>query len=196
MKYSPVFFMIIFLVVLFSCNRNTGFELSEDEQESFLTKGENITKKGYEILSTELQQAILEEGLQAAIPYCHLKAVLLIDSVAEPYDVVVKRTSIRTRNYENEPDSLETVLLETYEKDFQAGKTLKPKVVAVDQHEALYVNPIYMKPQCLICHGTPGEEVSQETYDIILQYYPDDRATGFKSGDFRGMWTVRFERGD
>jgi hypothetical protein len=74
------------------------------------------------------------------------------------------------------------------------GLTLKTLVVAVALAEAAsrdgvrdgrtgYVEPIYVKPVCLACHGgnvDPGVKAK------LAELYPEDQATGFREGDFRG----------
>ena len=52
-----------------------------------------------------------------------------------------------------------------------------------------YVEPIVMQPMCLTCHG---ESLAPEIAARISEVYPDDQATGFKVGDFRGVFWVEF----
>ena len=47
-------------------------------------------------------------------------------------------------------------------------------------------------PPCLQCHGTPNQDIAPETLAAIQKLYPDDKATGFKLGDLRGLWRVTF----
>ena len=44
-----------------------------------------------------------------------------------------------------------------------------------------------MGEPCLTCHG---ERVSDAVHEQIAELYPDDRATGFKLGEFRGLLWV------
>jgi len=194
MKSLRIISFIMVIFILMSCGGRSSYKLSKKEKETYLFKGKNITAKGFEILSTELQKTLQNEGFESAIPYCHLKAVLLIDSIAEPYNVDVSRISLKNRNQENAPDALETEILEEYAVLLKEGKQIGPKVIAVNEKEALYCSPIFIKPTCLLCHGTVGKEVTQNALDLIIQYYPEDQATGYDENDIRGMWTVRFKR--
>ena len=44
--------------------------------------------------------------------------------------------------------------------------------------------PVMMKPMCLACHGA---EVAPEVQAAIAERYPDDRATGYRAGELRGV---------
>ena len=52
-----------------------------------------------------------------------------------------------------------------------------------------YVEPIVMQPLCLACHG---ETLAPEVAEQIAAEYPEDRATGFRVGDFRGVFWVEY----
>ena len=47
-----------------------------------------------------------------------------------------------------------------------------------------WVEPLYVAPPCLTCHGT---EVPAKLEAHIREVYPEDRATGFEAGEFRGV---------
>ena len=51
-----------------------------------------------------------------------------------------------------------------------------------------YVEPIHLLPMCLVCHG---ESIDASLADRIREKYPDDRATGFREGEFRGLFWVK-----
>lgn len=56
-----------------------------------------------------------------------------------------------------------------------------------------FIAPIVLgNPLCLQCHGTPGEDIDPETLASIQKFYPNDKATGFKLGDLRGLWRITF----
>ena len=54
--------------------------------------------------------------------------------------------------------------------------------------------PIKVQDLCLNCHGQPGTDIKAADYDLIKKLYPEDEAVGYKSGDLRGMWSIRFEK--
>jgi len=192
MKPLKISSLVLILILLISCGGDPGYKLSKQEKEDYLRKGQNITARSFEILSGELKAAIQREGFEGAIPYCHLKAVLIIDSVADPYQVEVNRVSIRNRNPENAASKKEKAILENWEMLLAKGEVIKPEVKAFSEKEVYYYSPIFMKPLCLTCHGTPGKELTDSTFTIISRFYPEDLATGYKENDLRGMWAVRF----
>jgi len=44
-----------------------------------------------------------------------------------------------------------------------------------------------MGKACVKCHGDV-KKMNKEAYGIILKRYPDDKAIGYKEGDFRGAF--------
>jgi hypothetical protein len=50
-----------------------------------------------------------------------------------------------------------------------------------------YAEAIWVQPMCLTCHG---EALSAEVKAALAARYPADQATGFKAGDFRGVFWV------
>jgi hypothetical protein len=64
----------------------------------------------------------------------------------------------------------------------------EPRAVRLASGDIGYVEPIRMKGLCMQCHGDriePGVEAR------LRALYPEDRATGFKKGELRGMFWVR-----
>jgi hypothetical protein len=62
-----------------------------------------------------------------------------------------------------------------------------PRTVRVDERTLGYVEPIVVQDMCLTCHGT---EVDATVEGTLAELYPADEATGFESGDLRGMFWV------
>jgi hypothetical protein len=51
-----------------------------------------------------------------------------------------------------------------------------------------YVEPIYLSPLCVTCHG---EAVEPALLERIRALYPDDAAVGFRVGELRGLfWAI------
>ncbi len=50
------------------------------------------------------------------------------------------------------------------------------------------------KGACLVCHGTPGTQIANETLAIIKERYPNDLATGYKSDELRGIWVIEMDK--
>lgn len=129
-------------------------------------------------------QSALAEGPVAAVDACRLAAPGIAEGAAT--DVyTVGRTSDRLRNPDNAPEPWMVPLLARYQEtpaDPPAGT-----VVALEGGRIGYVEPIHVKPLCTTCHGT---SVDPALLAHIRERYPEDRATGYSVGDFRGLFWV------
>ena len=126
----------------------------------------------------------LEEGRPAdAIHVCReqapeIAAQLSVDGVR------MGRTSHKTRNPANAPEPWVEPLLAAYLED---PTNTKPRAVRLDKSTYGYVEPIYVMPFCLSCHGPSIEPALLEE---IQSVYPEDQATGFKANELRGLFWV------
>ncbi len=127
----------------------------------------------------------MESGPVQAISACSIEgpsiaAVLSVDGVS------MGRSSHRLRNPENmTPEWLEPVL-----RGYADGsKDLAPIAMEIEVGRMGYAEPIIAQPMCLACHGV---ELQPDIAAKISESYPEDRATGFKDGDFRGVFWVEF----
>lgn len=96
------------------------------------------------------------------------------------------RTSHRLRNPANSSPEWVTPLLNAY-LDNAADR--EPHSVKLSDARLGYVEPILLQPLCLTCHG---ETLASDITARIDELYPDDRATGFEVGDFRGLFWVEY----
>lgn len=93
----------------------------------------------------------------------------------------IGRTSHRLRNPANTGAAWVQPLVEEYRL---SGADAAPKAVWIDESTVGYVEPLYVGQPCLVCHG---ETVSGEVLAEIRAVYPEDNATGFREGEFRGV---------
>jgi len=126
----------------------------------------------------------LEQGPEQAIDACRLRAPEIATGLSTA-GVVMGRTSHRLRNPQNAPEPWMTPLLASYRDDPAARA---PRVVHLDDGAFGYVEPIYVKPLCLTCHGA---DLTPSIREKIAALYPGDQATGFGEGDFRGLFWVK-----
>jgi len=68
----------------------------------------------------------------------------------------------------------------------------EPRVAPLSGGRMGYVAPIYVQPMCLACHGS---DLAGPVAARIRELYPEDRATGFAMGDFRGMFWAELPAG-
>lgn len=145
------------------------------------------------LLFSELQRVIGEQGIEAAIPYCHSNAYNIVTAVTEDNGTSIKRVSLKNRNPNNAPDVIEQEILEAYTYVAEQNMELTAEVrFSEDKRYVLYTKPIKIQNAlCLNCHGTIGEEVMPAVAEKIAELYPNDKATGYRLGQLRGMWSVK-----
>ncbi len=198
MKYlMPMFFIVS--VLLFSACGNSDTtdkttEKLENNNEVFLKKGQQVAAATFQTLSGNLQKAMKKGGVPNAVAYCNLAAMPLVDSLSKVHDADIRRTSQKFRNPKNQPTPIELEQLQVYEKQSKEGESLKPIVKEIDLHTVAFYAPINMMPLCEKCHGEIGNTLLEKDYEVIQKLYPDDKAIGYVSGDFRGMWSISFKK--
>lgn len=167
--------------------------LSKDEKKEYRKTGKEIVKSSFEALSSHLKFAMESGGVDGAIQYCSVKAIPLVDSLSEAHNVEVRRTSAKYRNPEDKPTDFEKKMLNYFKKKKEEGKKLHPAVKKGPDGKVTYFHPITIGNKlCLNCHGEPGKTMTEESLKSIKELYPEDRATGYKQGDFRGLWVIIF----
>ena len=136
----------------------------------------------------ELKAALvagMQQGPAEAIEVCKTRAPEIAGRLSTD-GVEMGRSSHRLRNPDNEgPDWLGPVVMRYAEGE---GGT-EPVTVMLDDGRVGYAEPIMVQPLCLTCHGTAlAEDVAEQ----LSAMYPEDEATGFSEGDFRGVFWVEF----
>lgn len=127
----------------------------------------------------------MKEGPYNAIDSCHLKAPHLIEhDQGDQYEI--GRTSNKIRNPKNKAPKWAQEILAKYEKS-TAENPMKPHTFDVGEDKKAYVEPIYVKPLCLNCHGAARGSVAKK----LKKLYPEDGAMGYKVGDFRGLFYIK-----
>ena len=142
-----------------------------------------------EQLVDALMSALGEGGPETAIHVCReqapeIAAQLSVDGVR------MGRTSHKTRNPANAPEPWVEPLLAAY---LENPEDSTPRAVYVDASTVGYVEPIYVMSFCLSCHGP---SIDPALLAEIQSVYPEDRATGFKAKDLRGLFWVTLPRGE
>lgn len=157
----------------------------------YLADGQQIAGATFTTLSSQLKAAMGEGGVQQAVAYCQLAAHPITDSLSEVYQANIRRITDRPRNPQNTASAAEVELMEAYKKQLAQEEKIAPQVVTVDGQTRFYA-PIVLMDLCQKCHGTVGETIQAEDYAFIQERYPQDQATGYKSGDLRGLWQITF----
>lgn len=158
-------------------------------------QGRIVAKISQDVLLAALQEKTQNEGISNALAFCNNNAYPLADSIGSETRVEIKRVSFKTRNQLNKPDSLESMLLDSYSYNVENNLDLDDNVQKIDDDYLLYTKPITIdSPICLQCHGKIGSDISAENYEIIKKLYPLDEAIGYHLGDFRGMWSIKLSK--
>lgn len=184
------------LAILTSC-ADTGSQpeatdrLSENE---LLAKGDSIALLAQQKLLTNVLAAIERGGHAYAVEFCQLNAGVITDSVSQLHHVRVSRISTKNRNPLNAVQTHADSMAMQQVMEAIAANREPPSLVFINNNDsAEYYKPIKIgSPACLSCHGDPDKDIKAETLLAIREKYPDDRATGYRSGDFRGLWKIRF----
>lgn len=184
--------MLKFISTLIVCLLFIGPASADNDIKQRAQKSKAVVKEFMTQLKGELQAAMKAGGPVNAIDVCNKKAPVIAKSLSDKYGWKVARTSLKTRNASNAPDSWETKVLNKFEERKAKGEAVKPmvhfEVVSGDGKKAFrFMKAIPTAEVCLKCHGSniaPGIKAKLE------KTYPDDRATGFKLGDIRGAFTI------
>jgi hypothetical protein len=202
-------FAIIFLIVWacgFSTEKRRPKQIEETQEKREVKRvseadiinrtrklGDSITKQVTAVFMGKISEKYAEGGYKAAAEFCSMKAYPLTDSLANEYKIFLKRVSNKNRNPDNVPSNLEKQVLEAYEYSIEQGDEIGANVQFMRSGDSiLYNKPIRIPSElCLNCHGSPGQ-ISEEVQAILKKEYPNDKATDYKVGDLRGMWSLKF----
>lgn len=157
-----------------------------------LLKGRAAAAALNDTLGARLARSLKESGPEGAMSVCAYQAQALADEIAGKEGVKVKRTSLKLRNPANAPDAYEKELLARFSADAREGSL--PDESMDERRENgrkvfRYVKPLVVGPLCVACHGRP-EEISEEVRKMLESRYPQDAATGYGAGEFRGIVSV------
>lgn len=141
-------------------------------------------------LMKNLSEKISKDGVVEAIPFCHANVKPIAKKAAKTrlnkYEF--GRTSHKIRNIGNNPQPWADKYLKEFQGTFKGDIKKDYILTTLEDNKKLYMEPLYVQPQCLLCHG---EKVSAEVKSKIQTLYPQDKATGFKVGEFRGFIWVK-----
>ncbi|MBS4058623.1 MAG: DUF3365 domain-containing protein [Bacteroidales bacterium] len=166
--------------------------LTQDVAATHKSTGRTVLKASFLTLTGKLSSAMAEGGVQQAMKYCNLQAYPLTDSLSKTYHVSIKRLAAKTRNPANAMGPFEKEIFDTYDRLNAQKESIMDQVVLTKDNYLEYYAPIILTNQCLSCHGNPDSDIKAEDLALINSLYPADMATGFKPGDLRGMWRIRF----
>jgi hypothetical protein len=140
-------------------------------------------------LKGELLSAIKEHEVVGAITVCQTVAPRVADSLSlEGW--TIGRVSAKNRNPRNRATAEELEVLATFA---DTGATPPEYQEIWDTSDSIvvyrYYQPITTAPLCLKCHGDM-QTLAPGVLTAVREAYPGDKATGYSSGELRGMFVV------
>jgi hypothetical protein len=177
-------------IVVVACGTSTDEEITPQVREAVMARGGDAAKALLGTLVSQLKGAMQEGGAANAVDFCSTTALGLTSGVAEEHGLEIKRTSMRYRNPANAPDQDETAALKYFESTLaETGELPDSWVQRAGRDEYRFYRPLVVGAPCLACHG-PAGQIDPSVQEVLAERYPDDLATGYELGDFRGVIRV------
>lgn len=136
-------------------------------------------------LLTEIEK----KGVLGAFETCSEASQKIIKKYQDEKKIYIRRISEKYRNRLNAPDDYELGVLKRLSSMEKILQEYYEEVKEKDGVYLRYFKTITIQPVCLYCHGKG--EISPEVMKLIKQKYPDDKATGYSIGEFRGAVSVK-----
>jgi mono/diheme cytochrome c family protein len=157
-----------------------------------LEKGQELALQTKSVLGKNLMGAIQKGGPTHALEFCNTRAIHLTDSMSQELGYKIKRVSDQPRNPDNRANEAEMAYISRSKELLQKGEKLKGMIDSTRQPIVAYY-PIMTNDLCMNCHA-PRDEMKAELLAALDNKYPEDEATGYATGELRGIWVV--EMGD
>lgn len=174
--------------------RHTFIDPADPEAAAIRQAGEAASAMIATRLVTELTAALGAGGPEKAVDVCHTKALPLTNESLPglPQVTAAKRTSLRLRNPANAPDVAERAALDHVAALVKDGQPTPPILIqkietaGANAPEWRLYRSVGVQPACLACHGAP-EAQSSALRALLRERYPQDAATGYAVGEWRGL---------
>lgn len=158
--------------------------------DNFEVEAKELAADLKKLLMKNLNEKMEKDGNVNAIPFCHVNAVPILKGVAG--DRIKKfefgRTSHKVRNEKNSSQPWAKIYLTEFQGKLK-GEVKKDSIIhRLENGKRIYLEPLYVQAQCLICHG---DNIAKDVQAQLKELYPHDKATGFKLNEFRGFIWVK-----
>lgn len=184
------FFSVVAMVV--GCAEVQKVEVPKDKEQKIAKVGEESSMKLLKTLKGELMNAMQKGGPDEAVEVCSKKAMALTSQIEKETGYSIKRTTFKYRNPANAPDKYEAEALKYFEENIKQGKMPSYYIQALNENGKVvyrYYKPLKVEGVCLTCHGDPTL-MDKNLVQKIKAIYPNDKAVGYREGDFRGVVRV------
>lgn len=183
---------LIILGTLISLPTHPVFAEDKSKGDFFDVEAKSLVMELKSSLLQNLSSEISKNGTESAIPFCHTNIKSIAKDAAK--DHIKKydfgRTSHKIRNQKNQPEAWILPYLEKFQGSFfDQSKVSEYSITGqLPNGKRFYAEPLFVNAQCLQCHG---ENLSKNVQEKIQVFYPQDKATGFKLNEFRGLIWVK-----
>jgi len=181
--------VVSFVVMTGSIAQQPTKDLQQGEA---LSEARQVSSELAEKVRGLLLQEIGRGGFASAVKVCSEMAQQMTLAFNARTGHTVRRVSLKYRNRQNVPDEYERRKLEELEL-LNRKKEMRNEYYEVVEDQGKrylrYLKPLLVLPLCINCHG-PKENISTDVRSILVERYPEDRATGFLVGDLRGAISV------
>lgn len=143
-------------------------------------------------LQLRMARDVQEKGASEALASCRLQVSGITDRLTLHSGWEIRRTSFKTRNPENAPDSWERKILNLFARRQAEGVDMQSfefaQLVNFEGRRVFrYMQPIIVQESCLSCHG---QQLAEPVAAKISGKYPDDKAAGYVAGELRGAFSL------
>ncbi|MEN8170770.1 MAG: DUF3365 domain-containing protein [Pseudomonadota bacterium] len=178
------------------CAMPLSASFAGDDAKKYAVESKAVVKEFFGQLKGELGKSMKASGPVATIEVCSKSAPSIAKALSEKHGMKVARTSLKTRNSANAPDTWEKTVLKKFEERLAAGEN--PANMAhfeiIEESgkknfrfmKAIGMPPLAKMP-CLKCHG---ENIDPKITAKLDELYPEDKARGYKVGQIRGAFTI------
>lgn len=141
-------------------------------------------------LMENLQRELKEKGAVGAVDFCHLEVKKITSKALEKAQdsYGFGRASLKNRNPENGAPAWMKDYLLAFQDKKQNQDGAEAFYHTLENGQRVYLDPLWVTPVCLQCHG---EFLNEEVKKTLSSKYPEDKATGYRVGDFRGFVWVK-----
>jgi hypothetical protein len=172
------------------------FSATNPEAVAFARAGEAAINRLASQMLSELSSALARGGPEAALEVSHLKKVPATGAVlaGHPQITAFKRTSLRVRDAANKPDAADQIALAYIDRALSRGDA-PPKLLiqrvrpTAGAEEWRVYRPLAVLPSCVQCHGKT-ETLPPGVRAALEKRYPEDPASGYAPGEWRGLLRV------
>jgi len=186
-------FSLLSLSFFASCERGEN-EATPEEVSEYRDLGEKASDALMKSLGGQLKSALQAGGPVEALRICQQAAIPLTEAAGGQWDGVrISRKTLQPRNPANAPDESDRAVLVRMADQAKAGENPPSPVLEWKEGKAIFYRPLMIQEVCLNCHGAE-EQLSPELNQVLAEKYPNDEATGYSLGDFRGVIRVKMDQ--